>query len=722
VRNRGTARAGASILRVYLTRDAAASLTARAHSTTTPRTSVTDLRLTGTAAVPALGAGTRRTVAATFTIPAGTAAGTYALLACADDLGRVAEAAEAGNCVATAARVVVTAAAASASLRLQQFADTTSWPQDEGSALSFMRAMCRATYPAKRLTLAAAEKSARGVLTAQAAPGALGLVDRSGLARTAADAEKLAATAVTQGSPGLALAALLRAHDLEPRSGDHLANAAALAVELGLPNEALAFLDAAAPLDVHAPMGLSATALQLVTRGNALLMTGRAAAAKPLFSAARQDEPMLSEADAGLANVEVCAGHDAVAARYVRAGRVRTQQPRQPTEDASAGAPLPAAPAPALDLSHGRVTHVRVLPLPETPTQGADLRPYYQDLSSRLLGELTAESQRATALDVALRGRADGLTAAENARRTGIMTWAYASSDEPRAKAALARIDHLMDELVSLREKFWGGGTGEVKSTYEVLSDQADAACQGSLDYRTCVHDRLNATCRPALVSAHGQWGTLMAEMQHAEDDWLVASSGHISAFAANLSDRDAYQRLMVQISQLETAAYSGLDDEAQSWTHYEDLFRDDCVDPSVEVPTTPASPDPAAPQGDGACPPLLRGISFSAKLGGANLSASCEKVTVKVSEEVMPLLTAFADVTYNVRAGNVTLFAGVKGGGSVGPLSGDFKSGIYATSSLDGTVGDIGWRVGPSASVTGGPSWSDSMDISFVSGLRSAF
>jgi subtilase family serine protease/subtilisin family serine protease len=93
-RNAGAANAGASTTRYYLsldtTRDAG------------------DILLGGTRAVPALGPGVVSTDTATVFIPSGTAAGAYYLLACADDLGVVAEANEGNNCVTSVRTTQVT--------------------------------------------------------------------------------------------------------------------------------------------------------------------------------------------------------------------------------------------------------------------------------------------------------------------------------------------------------------------------------------------------------------------------------------------------------------------------------------------------------------------------------------------------------------------------------------------------------------------------------------
>ena len=96
VQNIGTATAGASTTRYYLSLDSLKS--------------ASDILLTGSRSVGTLDAGVTSTGSATVTIPGGTAAGTYVLLACGDDLGAVTESNEANNCVGSSGTVQIGAA------------------------------------------------------------------------------------------------------------------------------------------------------------------------------------------------------------------------------------------------------------------------------------------------------------------------------------------------------------------------------------------------------------------------------------------------------------------------------------------------------------------------------------------------------------------------------------------------------------------------------------
>jgi subtilase family serine protease len=93
VQNTGTAGAVASTTRYYLSADTVKS--------------ANDVVLSGTRAIPGLNPGATFSGSVTVTIPTTTSAGAYFVLACADDLGAVAESSETNNCAASATTVQV---------------------------------------------------------------------------------------------------------------------------------------------------------------------------------------------------------------------------------------------------------------------------------------------------------------------------------------------------------------------------------------------------------------------------------------------------------------------------------------------------------------------------------------------------------------------------------------------------------------------------------------
>jgi hypothetical protein len=93
VMNQGSASAGASITSYYLSLD-----TTKGNG---------DILLTGSRSVPSLGINGTNDGISTVTIPSSTAAGSYFLLACADDSNAVGESDENNNCIASASKVSV---------------------------------------------------------------------------------------------------------------------------------------------------------------------------------------------------------------------------------------------------------------------------------------------------------------------------------------------------------------------------------------------------------------------------------------------------------------------------------------------------------------------------------------------------------------------------------------------------------------------------------------
>lgn len=602
VRNAGSAGAAKSHTRFYLTRDAKASRRDREHSGTNPRTSPTDILLSGTGAIaPLRPRATSKHVPTKVTVPVGTAAGKYMVLACADDAGAVRESAEGDNC-RVADPVQVKPAPGSADLQLGEFADSFTW-SDPSSGLTYLRFFCSGTVPANKLSPSAAVASAEKFLTAKAGKTALSKVAHA--ADTPVAAQQLAAAALASGSPGLALAAELRAHDLEPRIATHLVNAAAIAETVGRPNEALGLLDGAAALDARRPaMGVSLQAIADVVRGNALVLTGRPAAAEGLFSAARQAEPLLKEADAGLANVEGCKSPSAKARAYVTSARVRTDDRKDAVID-----PVhpPRPPKPRLDLSHGKSSEMRILPAAPNPVRGTVQNAVYRGIENDFQGEIQHQIDEENSLAAKLNTANQHITRAEQRRRDGIMTLAYAfDTTNPLVVADAKTVNHLIDELTNRLEGFWGGGTGEVKSKYEQLSDDAFAACEGPGHPANCYDTTLRSTCVPALEDAHGTWWTLMGELESAANTWVEDTSRGMSAYAANLADPSANRRVLLAIEELERAEFALVVQQADFWTHYEVIFSDHCVD--TGDPGDPGdAPAPGSAADPGKCPPLLR-------------------------------------------------------------------------------------------------------------------
>lgn len=720
VQNRGRRKAGASTTRVYLTTDVAGSLAERRASHTDPRSSVTDLRLDGAASIKSLAPGAKRTSRSiTFTVPVGLPAGDYKVLVCVDDHGKVKESDEGDNCTAATKPVTITEVPGSEDLSLQTFADTFSWPDDESSALQFVKIFCKSTYPVKSYSLTTALKSTQAFLEDKA-PGGIEQLRSSGLVDTAEEAQNTAAAAVTGGSPGLALAALLEAYRLQPSRGTHLVNAAAIATSVGLPNQALAFLDAAVGKDfLRTPLGIPHEATAAVVRGQALVMTGRLDAGERLFTSAKRLAPILSEADAGLATVAACKGKDAIAARYIRRSRQRSDEEvptTPPTEE-------PVRPDPEIDITRGEEVPLRQLPLAQTPSQGVDMYEVYDGIAQGFFGEIDANNKEYDRIRQHLRDTDDARTPAEIDRREGLLTLLYRAGEEGEVETAYDALVKQIDKLVEHNEEFFGGGTGEAPYTYGTLQDRAFATCEGSQD-PNCFDKEIHRTCVPALTSAHNEWVSLMRQAQTKANTYFRLLSKRMTGVAANLLDEEAQRLGLVQVEALERSTYAFLVQQGQHWTLNEKVHRDHCVDDlPPEILNPPADVTAASP---GLCEGPLKAIKVKATLGPTSLSVNCEKIEQGFSQEIIPLLHVFVDVKFDFRTGNVSVWAGVKGGGKLpgGIADASFKSGIYVKVDQRGDLVDTGWRVGPTANVAGGKfgAFKDEIDLSFTSSLTPGY
>lgn len=715
VQNQGKAPARSSVTRFYLSTDVSRSLADRRASRTNPRSSMTDILLEGGVTAGSVNPGRAVTPRATVvTVPVGTPPGSYRVLACADDRGTVRESDEADNCTATTGALKVKEEVGSDGLSVQSFSETYRWPEDERSNLSYIKIFCDSAYPEKRYTLSSAVASIRSHLE-ELAPGGLAKVDGSGLVGNATDAQRLAAGALTGGSPGLAMAAMLKAIKLEPSNGRHLLNAAAIANSISLPNEALALVDAAAGRDFLRPAaGIPHQATALTTRGQSLIMLGKYDAARPLFERAKQLAPILTESDLGLATVAACNDQDALAIRYLRRARTVSDEPvptAPPTEE-------PERPEPDIDYTRGRAMPLRQLQLPGTPEHGVALDPIYDGIQDDFHAEIDARNQEENQIDQHLRETDELRTRAEIDRRDSIIVMIYQTHQEGEVEAAQQAYDDQVDLLVEMKEEFWGGGTGELPYTYGELADAAHEACRGS-GQPNCFLVEMNRTCRPKLNLAHQAYVDELAELHALGENLLTVWSKRMSGLAANLIDEEAHRKALLHVEAIEMGIYAGIVQQAGAWTHYERLFAPECVEPLPDEVLNPPD-ESAGAESPGACQQGLKNLSLKASLGPTSLKVSCERIEQSFSKEVIPLLHVFVDVKFDFRSGHVSVWAGVKGGGKVGNVvDAGFKSGWYVKIDQQGELVDTGWRVGPSAKVVGGnaefTAYKDEIDMSIT-------
>jgi tetratricopeptide (TPR) repeat protein len=710
VSNVGNAGAAAGAVRFYLSPDSETSLEERRTSQDEPRTALRDVRMGGAREVPALAPNQRSDSPAErtpVTIPIGIRPGTYHLLACADDRADVAESAEDDNCaVATHLEngaekpTPITILAEEQPYRVDALSDIFDQPDeadDEADLTQLSQVFCKNPIPNTIHSLPEAIASIKRFLE-EKAPGANAQFANSPEYQDATKAEEVAGAAITVNNPGAALAALVRAHELQPTQSSHLINAAAVASSVGLPGEALAMLDAANKLDDpdRPAMGIARHAVALANRGQALALLGKLQQADTTLDAALQADPLLTETNTSRAATTVCTQGPKPAVKFLRAGRKR--QPPKP-----------------IDTSRGKETKLRDLQLPGFPKQAAEWRFFYSGQSDKLLAEITDQITRATAREASIAAKRGTWTRAQDRRYAATMIHIYHAPDEPDVHALDVKVDELLEKVINTQRDFWGDNERE-DYEYRILSDAASKWCEAS-PYPRCFPQRMNDTCRPKLKLAHQTWLDQIQETYDAAQTFTRAATKRMSGYAANLADEDAHALGLIQIEQFERAVYGRVLQWAQHWTHSVELHKDHCVE-ALE----PATGDPTAPapgvESEAACSGLLKAMSGVFELGPMKLKISCERIQQSIKEEVIPWVQAYAEVTYDIRHGKLTVFGGTKGEISAGVGKGAFKSGIYVSTDRTGVM-DVGWRVGPSATVGAGPVefqvYKDEIDLSFV-------
>ena len=485
------------------------------------------------------------------------------------------------------------------------------------------------------------------------------------------------------GRPGAALAALVRAHELEPPQASHLVNAAAVASSVGLPSEALAMLDAAERLDDpdRPAMGIGRHAVALNNRGTALAMLGRLGEADRVLAAASAAEPLLSEANTSRAATTVCSQPRSAAAKFLRAGRHRRRRSRS-TARAARPPSCASSSCPA-----SRRRRRRCARSSRTRRPSCRARP-------------PPRSTAPTSSRRTIRAKRDEWTRAQDRRYGATLGRIYDATEEADIRALDEAVDTKLDEVIKLQRGFWGDNERE-DHEYALLADAAGKWCAGS-PLPNCFAQRMNETCRPKLRIAHQAWRDELQETYGAAQTLVRAATRRMSGYAVNLADPDAHALALLQVTQYERAVYARLLQWAQHWTHSAQLYADHCVEPLDPPSSAPAVGAPDA-ESEAACSPFLKAISGVWELGPTKLKVSCERIQQSFKEEVIPWVQAYAEVSYNFRSGRLSVFGGVKGeaDGGVGKVG--FKSGMYVNAERDGTV-DVGWRVGPPVTVGAGP------------------
>ncbi len=595
---------------------------------------------------------------------------------------------------------------------------------DEGDVLGDALTICPPLAAVAPTTPAAAMATLEQVVSSAAAPGAMTALDTDPAYADARDATKAAAAAFLTGHPGAALAATLRAAQLAPSDPIRLLNLATLATDAGYPNEGLALAQDAASqsLPTSAPMGLDPHGLVALAEAQADIGLAQWDAAEAEATAAETDEPDITPEAAGvLAAVAECRDQDlSKATLLVARSEVRTQ----PTGDLVLGGDPTSFPF--LDLSQGQAEHLMSIDIPATPQQAEANDTYYGQQVTELQTEHSQLSSEANADSTA--GNA-ALSTEEPAARRKTLGLIH----------QIAYTDQISDFAAELTEATQASDDAEglvTQATTDLYNwgNVALADCKDSSNTDTCVAADLQSQCGPGLTSLHAEWLQDMQRSYKYADAYNADVSERQSALGAFLTNGDLHDWVQTTIDANERTlagtTYSALKQWGSLMSGW-DALPGSYVPGStcLGAPVAPESPDPASPTASdpGKCPPALKNAALSLPLAdneiegwSVGLNVTCDTLGVQGSISAAPGLSGFATLDQNFRDGSAELVIGAKGQIGAGPVQDNFQSGIYVKVGADGTIQDIGWRVGPSAGTNGLVQYGDdgTMDISFLNGV----
>lgn len=559
---------------------------------------------------------------------------------------------------------------------------------DEGSwdaHQPLLEMSCREAQPDDQPSFEQAMADVRGWLDS-ATGGGLSALEASKEFADEAIASAGAAELVTGGDFAAALALTLQANRAEPDDPRHLVNAAGLLVALDRPTDALAFLHQAANMrspDVT-PMGIDQDAAALTNLGVALSAQGRYAEAAEALRSSLAADPNLTEAADNLAQAEVCLGNGRAA--FARVSQRRIDQISR--------------------LPQGRPGTLPDLKLPARPADTVALSALYQQLVDQSIDRLLARMQR----------------------QQSLVTEGQTRYEAPASLARVQRIRHLIALAEGLPEveALWAEVTAREEEVSRIHFDMWDTA--GALEMKgyECGGDMacLRAWCVPETQRRHAQWRGAFDSYETALRAAYAALAQRETALAGLVADPVWFEVLSLDIQDAaDTWFYAYLAGEALGWSRLTAVNASLCIEAEGEdaAGTPPEEPRSEATPCDPQSYPngLMPMIRFP---GGLKLGANCEEIRAELTGpgiDQLGLLRPFAQVKGTGKG--ITVFAGIKAGVTMEPVSLSGKLGAYWTVDHQGNVRDYGVRVAPgSAGVESGPFgirvWeAEAMDFSFV-------
>lgn len=501
-----------------------------------------------------------------------------------------------------------------------------------------------------------------------------------------------------------ALAALLRAHELDPTDGTHLSNAAAVASMVKHPEWAVAFARRAGQAGPSPAVGVRQEAVRLVNLGHAHAMLQQWADAEAALRQAVAVDPASQQVRGELASVLACQGKkEAALPEYRRS--LRTDDGQDPIEDPDEGNDAPRWSAldtsDLFDLSGGVEQEITLPSMPASWEEFAALsRPinggtgYYKDESDAAFDRSFELYDRRNQLEAQLQGQ--DLQPVQRRRTQDILN----------------RINtHRDSELIDARDAY----LEDFNNLFHLNS------CDGMFTaHPFCAVDGLDDSCSLSRA-IFNEYERRMETYLNGLDEYHAVVAKHFSGLQALLSNPVAHElagvRAELHFQGILTGLLNNLWPAADQFAHYLDVSNDDettCGSPTPpgdEPPTVKAERTAAELCGEDS---LASRLSLNLDIAGVSVAISCEGWSVEGSYSI-GFLEGFASFEGEFGGTGGTINVGVKG--SVGGAG--FESALYIEQDSAGKVTDFGWQVGPELEAGGViaiDAWDDKVKISIMS------
>ncbi len=356
----------------------------------------------------------------------------------------------------------------------------------------------------------------------------------------------------------------------------------------------------------------------------------------------------------------------------------RDSQPTDWTTDD--GDPVPVASS-YLDLSQTEDWTPVTFQFPDNPQIGGQSQDYFTTLKSELENQEVTNSTK----EGQLTPQVHDPNNATQQRRSGVWEALNSAPWQPQLRSLYENFKTQLDTLGDAINVGTGEGNGGSLDPSRPMYD-ALQQCQDASDYDAC----MTGVCTRETQTLHDKFKPQLAALDDADLTYESAYWQYAMAVAANISDPADHQRMVLD------AADTMLNDrdlvistadlflQSAEWA-----FPDYCDGGQRPAAQTPGVPDENSSP---ACPKQLNklpGIGIDELF---SVAVHCEEIEFEL--ETKGWIGAFANVTFNPKAGTASAFIGVQ----AGALGQQVREGAFINSGPSG-ITDGGLRINESTS-----------------------